>query len=221
MSAIILMVLWGWVSCLLPTYLPTRYQSIICKILDELNISAFDDFAGPYTGSREEPDWALIPITDSLPTIVAETGLSDSESESDPQDSWRKLTADRRLWLKGQPNVQLVLLVNFSRQANDPNPSSNSDLVAGEIRLYERARTAAGNIPNERFRANILPIHQGDDHGPGTGPVVIPVTRGEIFGGSGVFEGQGQNAMDVWHLSLARLRQTADRWIRAMGLVPA
>ncbi|KAL4941366.1 hypothetical protein BDV06DRAFT_212719 [Aspergillus oleicola] len=113
--------------------------------------TTFQGFAAPYAGSEKEPDWALIPNTDSLPSI-------------------------------------LVLLFNWSKRANN--------FVAGEVRLYER--TAAGNA-NERFRASIFPIAQG-------GPAGIPVTRGEIFGVSGVFPG---------------LQQTADRWIRTLGFVPA
>lgn len=156
-------------------------------------MAAFEGFVAPYAGSRKEPDWALIPNTDNLPSMVAESGWS---------DSWPKLIAGMELWLQGaQPNIQLVLLFNWSKRANNS--------VAGEVRVYER--TAAGNT-NQRFGASIFPVTQG-------GPAGIPVTRGEIFGVSGVFP--GTNAADIWHLSLTRLRETADRWIGALGFVPA
>ncbi|KAL4991134.1 hypothetical protein BDW68DRAFT_193409 [Aspergillus falconensis] len=128
-----------------------------------------------------------------LLSTVAESGWS---------DSWPKLIAGMELWLRGgRPNVQLVLLFNWSKRANNS--------VAGEVRMYER--TADGN-GKERFRASIFPIAQG-------GPAGIPVAHGEIFGVSGVFP--GQNAADVWHVSLTRLQQTADRWVMAVGFVPA
>ncbi|BCS17827.1 uncharacterized protein APUU_10655A [Aspergillus puulaauensis] len=155
--------------------------------------TTFDGFAFPYEGSRKEPDWAIMPNTDTLPSVAAESGWS---------DNWPKLIGDMELLLVGgRPNVQLVLLFNWSKRVHNR--------VAGELRAYER--TAAGNV-SERFRSSIFPIPEG-------GPAGIPVTRGELFGVSGVFP--GRNAADVWELSLARLREIAARMIRARGCVPA
>lgn len=144
-------------------------------------------------GSRKEPDWAIMPNTDTLPSVAAESGWS---------DNWPKLIGDMELLLVGGcPNVQLVLLFNWSKRVHNR--------VAGELRAYER--TAAGNA-SERFRSSIFPIPEG-------GPAGIPVTREELVGVSGVFP--GRNAADVWELSLARLREIAARMIRARGCVPA
>ncbi|KAL2855314.1 hypothetical protein BJY01DRAFT_10305 [Aspergillus pseudoustus] len=154
--------------------------------------TTFNDFVAPYTNSRKEPDWALIPITDKLPSVVLESGWS---------DNWPKLLQAMRLWLEGgRPNVQLVFLFNWGKRTNNS--------VAGEVRVYERTLPGA---TNERFRASIFPIPQG-------GPGGIPLTRAEMFGVSGVLP--GRNATDRWHLSLTRLREIADRWVRAMGLTP-
>lgn len=145
-------------------------------------------------GSRKEPDWAIIPNTDTLPSVAAESGWSD--------DNWPTLIGDMELLLVGgRPNVQLVLLFNWSKQGHSR--------VAGELRVYEG--TAAGNT-SERFRSSIFFI-------PGEGLVGVPVTRGELFGVSGVFP--GRNTADVWEFSLARLREIAARMIRARGCLPA
>lgn len=134
-----------------------------------------------------------MPNTDTLPSVAAESGWS---------DNWPKLIGDMELLLVGgRPNVQLVLLFNWSKRVHNR--------VAGELRAYER--TAAGNA-SERFRSSIFPIPEGR-------PADIPVTRGELFGVSGVFP--GRIAADVWELSLARLREIAARMIRARGCVPA
>lgn len=89
-------------------------------------------------GSRKEPDWAIIPNTDTLPSVAAESGWSD--------DNWPTLIGDMELLLVGgRPNVQLVLLFNWSKQGHSR--------VAGELRVYEG--TAAGNT-SERFRSSIF-----------------------------------------------------------------
>ncbi|KAL5043917.1 hypothetical protein BDW71DRAFT_199325 [Aspergillus fruticulosus] len=169
---------------------PSIGSAVFDALLEDQNIEdLMPRLRGPVHGLLP----ALIPNTDSLLSTVAESGWS---------DSWPKLIAGMELWLRGgRPNVQLVLLFNWSKRANNS--------VAGEVRMYER--TADGN-GKERFRASIFPIAQG-------GPAGIPVAHGEIFGVSGVFP--GQNAADVWHVSLTRLQQTADRWVMAVGFVPA
>ncbi|RDW74402.1 uncharacterized protein DSM5745_07064 [Aspergillus mulundensis] len=140
--------------------------------------TSFQDFVAPYAGSRKHPDWALIPNADALPSIVAESGWS---------DCWPKLITEMEMWLQGgRPNVQLVLLFKWSKRVNNN--------VVGEVRLYHQG--AAGNS-TEKFRASIFPIGQD-------GPAGIPITRGEIFGVSGVFP--GQNATNVWTLSITRLQ---------------
>lgn len=144
-------------------------------------------------GSRKEPDWAILPSADTLPSVAAESGWS---------DNWSKLIGDMELLLVGgRPNIQLVLLFTWSKRVHNR--------VAGELRAYER--TAAGDA-SERFCSGIFPI-------PEEGPAGIAVTRGELFGVSGVFP--GRNAADVWELSFARLREIAARMIRAGGCVPA
>ncbi|OJJ04739.1 hypothetical protein ASPVEDRAFT_86122 [Aspergillus versicolor CBS 583.65] len=155
--------------------------------------TTFEGFAYPYVGSRKEPDWAILPNSDTLPSVAAESGWS---------ENWPALIGDMELLLVGgRPNVQLVLLFKWSKRAHNR--------VAGELRVYER--TPAGNT-SERLRSSIFPI-------PGGGLAGIRVTRGELFGVSGVFP--GRNAADFWELSLVRLREIAERMIRARGCVPA
>ncbi|KAL2865809.1 uncharacterized protein BJX67DRAFT_382495 [Aspergillus lucknowensis] len=154
--------------------------------------TSFQGFTAPYTQSRKEPDWALVPNTDSMPSIVIETGWTKSSA---------KLTSDMRLWpLGGRPNVQLVFLVKWAKHTNYT--------VSGELRVFEP--TTVESV-GQRYHVGIFPI-------PQTGPSYIPVTRGELFGVNGLLP--GRNAGDVWNLQLSALRRIGERWIRHSGFVP-
>ncbi|KAL4865855.1 hypothetical protein BDV12DRAFT_187851 [Aspergillus spectabilis] len=101
-------------------------------------------------------------------------------AESGRSDIWLNLIAGMELWLQGgRPNVQLVFLFNWPKWVR----------VNGGLRLETRTDGYArlfSPSPMRTFWDSTI--------------------RGEVFGVSGVFP--GQNAVDVWHLSL-RLRQTA------------
>ncbi|WEW54585.1 hypothetical protein PRK78_000005 [Emydomyces testavorans] len=68
-----------------------------------------DNFVAQYAGSVKQPDWMAVPVGFNMPTIVAESGWS---------DSWPGLHRDMTLWLKGSPQtMSLVFLVKWSKVA--------------------------------------------------------------------------------------------------------
>ncbi|QKX64761.1 uncharacterized protein TRUGW13939_11937 [Talaromyces rugulosus] len=67
-------------------------------------------FTGQYQASHKEPDYTIKPLHAILPTVVFETGWSESAA---------RLREDMRLWLVGgRPAVQLVFLIKFKRSSN-------------------------------------------------------------------------------------------------------
>ncbi|BAE63076.1 unnamed protein product [Aspergillus oryzae RIB40] len=68
--------------------------------------TTFDGFTGQYTHSSKEPDLFLCPATDDLPSIVVESGFS---------ESWPRLHADKDLWMYGSTTVNVVILLKWSK----------------------------------------------------------------------------------------------------------
>ncbi|KAL2830916.1 hypothetical protein BDW59DRAFT_158349 [Aspergillus cavernicola] len=156
--------------------------------------TTFQTFTAPYTQSRKQPDWALVPRTDRMLSIVFENGWT---------EGWGHLKNDMRLWLLGgHPNVQLVFHVKWVNH-------TSTNKVSGELRVYERTMT--GNV-HERHCISLF-------HIPQAGLTSIPITRGELFGVNGVLP--GRNAGDVWNLQLSTLRDLGGARIRDAGFVPA
>ncbi|DAA75132.1 TPA_exp: hypothetical protein A8136_1883 [Trichophyton benhamiae CBS 112371] len=70
----------------------------------------FRGFKPPYSASRIEADFAILPDDQTFPSIVFESGW---------QESVPKLHHDKDLWLQGgRPQVQLVFLAKWSKDAN-------------------------------------------------------------------------------------------------------
>ncbi|KKZ59940.1 hypothetical protein EMCG_05231 [[Emmonsia] crescens] len=155
--------------------------------------TTFQNFQGPYAFSSKEPDLAILPNAQPLPTIVVESCWS----ESDP-----KLQQDVQLWLEGgAPTVQLVMLLEWSK--------SSATQVKGRIEVH--GRNSAGTIGLLQAE-NIFPISSESPQ------PTIAVTRGQLFG-SAVFA--GRNTFDSYPLSIANLRQLAAPLIQNMGYTPA
>ncbi|EZF35207.1 hypothetical protein H101_01260 [Trichophyton interdigitale H6] len=84
--------------------------------------TTFRGFQGRYANSFKEPDTCLLPSGQSFPSIVIETGWT---------DSWPKLSRDKDLWLQGGcPEVLLVFLIKWSKITNDR--------VKGIIEVHQR-----------------------------------------------------------------------------------
>ncbi|KAK2747704.1 hypothetical protein FQN55_004874 [Onygenales sp. PD_40] len=90
--------------------------------------TSYQGFAPPYTSSSKQPDTCIVPDDLRLPTVVIETGWT---------ESWPRLNADKDLWLVGGGgSVELVLLIRWSKLVGNK--------VKGEIQAH--GRNAAGNI---------------------------------------------------------------------------
>ncbi|KKZ61878.1 hypothetical protein EMCG_03668 [[Emmonsia] crescens] len=150
----------------------------------------FEGFQPPYTFSSKEPDLAIRPDGVALPTVVVESGWSESLS---------RLREDMQLWLEGgTPLVQLVLLIKWSRLSGNR--------VKGSLEVY--GRNSAG-IPMLLQTESIFPVL--------TTPAVISISRSQLFG-STIFA--GRNSTDTHQLSVTRLQAIALPWIQNLGCTP-
>lgn len=84
-------------------------------------ITAFSGFSGRYQGSSKEPDFFFRPDTDDFPSIVFESGWS---------ESLPRLESDKNLWLNGTKSVELVFLLKWTRLSERR--------VAGHIEVWTR-----------------------------------------------------------------------------------
>lgn len=100
-----------------------------------LFFKAFSQFGDGYNTSRKEPGMCIRPVGMALPTIVLESGWS----ESRPQ-----LYKDRGLWLKGGAgSVQLVMVIKWTKNAAkrvkgdievfNVDGAGNANLIANEV----------------------------------------------------------------------------------------
>ncbi|EEP77852.1 predicted protein [Uncinocarpus reesii 1704] len=153
--------------------------------------TTFKTFGGIWENSRKDPDLCLLGYGQFLPTVVMESGYS----ESRPQ-----LQADMRLWLKGgAPAVQLVLIINWS------------ELVGKKIKGSIEAWELNGDTPTLIQEEVIFP------QPPGNPAQAIGVTRGQLFGNA-TFPNRNRN--DTYNLSIENLRNVASWSIRDMGFIP-
>ncbi|PGH35562.1 hypothetical protein GX50_01543 [[Emmonsia] crescens] len=161
----------------------------------ELNLrvgTTFKGFATPYTSATKEPDACILPDTLSLPTVVVETGWS---------ESWPRLDAEKDLWLVGGASVELVLLIRWTKMSGGR--------VKGDLHVH--GRNPAGNVVLLQTES-IFPAPTGNVN------QVVPISRRQLFG-TCIFP--GMNPGDVYNLSIANLRGKADGPIKSMGFVPA
>ncbi|KAM5445004.1 hypothetical protein MferCBS31731_000461 [Microsporum ferrugineum] len=161
----------------------------------ELNLrvgTTFKGFATPYTSATKEPDACILPDTLPLPTVVVETGWS---------ESWPRLDADKDLWLVGGASVELVLLIRWTK--------ISGGRVKGDLHVHGKDPT--NNVVLLQTEP-IFPAPAGNVN------QVVPISRRQLFG-SCIFP--GRNPGDIYNLSVASLRGKADGPIRSMGFIPA
>lgn len=86
-----------------------------------LKMIGFTGFLGQYTSSRKEPDAHIIPLTLDMPTVVVESGWSESRAQ---------LHRDRNLWLiGGRGVVNVVIVIKWVK--------NRSNQVKGDIELFD------------------------------------------------------------------------------------
>ncbi|KAJ9310804.1 hypothetical protein DTO271D3_8939 [Paecilomyces variotii] len=163
--------------------------------LEVLTGTRFESFRAPYTSSRKEPDQCIMPATMTVPTVVVESGWS----ESRPQ-----LHRDRDLWLLGgSGSVQLVMILKWSKVAQRS--------VKGDLEVFNL--DAAGNVVTLQQEV-IFPCPPPAI----ASSQLVCITRSQLFGPA---LPAGSNPATVLTLSLDNLRVIADRYIRREGFVPA
>ena len=153
-------------------------------------MKAFKNFGPPYTSSSKEPDQCILPDGQIMPTIVIESGWTESRLY---------LHRDMSLWLKGGGGaVQLVFLFKWSKLVGNR--------VKGVVEVFNLDQ--AGNESLIQ-REDIFPRPA-----PGAVPQQIPITRGQLFGPSIL---AGRNANNIFNLSLDDLRVITAEYIQLDG----
>lgn len=159
-------------------------------------LPAISFVSGPYANSRKEPDLFFEPGSRRFPSLVMESGWSESLSRR--QD-------DMYLWLVGgQGEVTATVILDWQRVIN-------TDAVRGSVYLYTLDRNG---IP--RLRQNITVFPAPSPAQSATEQLVL--SRGEIFGGNVL---QGRNPDDEFTFSIDLLREKATGALARMNLVPA
>lgn len=67
--------------------------------------TAYKNFIGDYVGFGKEPGMAVRPRSYDMPTLVVESGWSESRTQ---------LREDCRMWIAGSPATQIAILVNWN-----------------------------------------------------------------------------------------------------------
>ncbi|KNG89743.1 hypothetical protein ANOM_001974 [Aspergillus nomiae NRRL 13137] len=164
------------------------------RLLDMGVGTRFDTFTGPYVLSSKEPDLFLRPDTSDLPLIVIESGWS---------ESWPRLHCDKDLWLNGSSEVNVVILLMWSKISNNR--------AKGMAEVWRRG----GDGLTVCKKAGIPLLCAA----PAPGADVIELSRREIFGQHVL---PGRSHADLFLLDLEDRRNFAqERMAKKMGLTPA
>ncbi|OAX78619.1 hypothetical protein ACJ72_07069 [Emergomyces africanus] len=195
---------------IMPTHVHDCHQEWLCSELGQMRMggflspaeaklikfrvgTTFERFSTPYLSSAKEPDSCFLPDMLPLPTIVVESGWT---------ESYTRLNNDKDLWLiGGRPHVQLVFLIKWAKL-----PGGR---VKGDTEIHGRDQSGNATLLQTE---PIFPIPSGNPR------QVIQITRTQIFGTAIL---NGRNPSDTYLLQVGELRQNGEDAIRQMGLVPA
>lgn len=182
--------------------------SIILAILcvSYSSIIGIKRFTGTYQNSRKEPDLLLRPDNQEMPSIVVESGWS---------ESYPRLISDMELWLNGSVDVNVVLVLKWSKLSNLR--------VSGFIEVWIRGKN--GPIKKQAAVCISLLLLQPwrviiiiQTIFPTDRQQTVTITRGDVFRAHLT---TGRNANDVLPLSLNSLRSLAREDLTLMGFAPA
>ncbi|PGH37132.1 hypothetical protein GX50_00116 [[Emmonsia] crescens] len=155
--------------------------------------TTFGGFTGVYQGSHKEPDFFFRADTNSFPSVVIESGWS---------ESLPYLRADKDLWMNGSILVQLVILLKWSK--------ISGGRVKGSAEIWRR--NGAGNLVATEMA--IFPVPD-----PPAPNERIEFTKGQLFGTAAI---GSQDSGTVLYLEISRLREIAEETlVNKMGLMPA
>ncbi|OJJ83629.1 uncharacterized protein ASPGLDRAFT_26510 [Aspergillus glaucus CBS 516.65] len=157
--------------------------------------TTFTEFGGSYTHSRKEPDLCIKPVGMTLPTVVIESGWSESREQ---------LYEDRDLWLKGgRESVQMVIIVKWTQNA--------AKQVEGDIELVDLDTDGNARLLQRR---SIFPP-------PGLSEAAdsreLTITNGQLWGP--LLAGTS-DASESLKLSIDELRMIVARNMQVHGCCP-
>ncbi|KAL5359507.1 hypothetical protein BJX96DRAFT_174410 [Aspergillus floccosus] len=141
--------------------------------------TTFKGFTGLYQSSEKEPDLFLRPDTTAFPTVVIESGWS---------ESFPYLRRDKDLWMQGCSTVNVVILLKWSKLSGNR--------VKGTAEIW--TRDTAGNLQSREMQIFPSPNTPGNEN--------IELTKGQLFGQLIL---PFQNAADILPLDVGILRNFA------------
>ncbi|KKZ68031.1 hypothetical protein EMCG_06241 [[Emmonsia] crescens] len=135
----------------MPTTVHDCHQEWLSNELLDMVVARFLTIA-----ERKELNLRVGTSTLSLPTVVVETGWS---------ESWPRLDADKDLWLVGGASVELVLLIRWTK------------ITGGRVKgdLYVHGKNPAGKVVLLQTES-IFPAPTGNVN------QVVPISRRRLFG---------------------------------------
>lgn len=140
-----------------------------------------------------------IKILEKIPICSYDPTTRKCLIESGWSETYPRLLSDMQLWLNGSVDVNVVLVLKWSKLSNSR--------VSGFIEAWVRDT----NGPLKQQAAAIFPAGQNPQQ-------TVTITRGDLFG---AHLATGTNANDVLPLSLNSLRSLAQEDLALMGLIPA
>ncbi|KAF4172476.1 hypothetical protein CNMCM8694_001709 [Aspergillus lentulus] len=151
---------------------------------------------GPYRGSRKEPDGMIVPVGLIMPTVVLETGWSESRNQ---------LRGDMNLWLVGGNGaVKAVLILTWSKVGT-------TDTVTGDAEYYTLDWNGMPVLAERHVIFPAPPPHQAQTQ-------TLNLTRRILFGDA---MAAGAKPYDVFPFRFDDLRGIARRCLVDEGLVLA
>ncbi|GAD95116.1 conserved hypothetical protein [Paecilomyces variotii No. 5] len=155
----------------------------------------FSSFGTPYASSYKEPDQCIWPKGLDLPTVVVESGWSESRFV---------LHTDRDLWLLGGSGiVQVVMILTWSK--------NEQGRVEGDIELFDLdASGSVRSLQQEIIFPRPPPMIAATQF--------VNITRSQLFGPTLPVD---QDPGTIFALSIDSLRVIAEEFTRGEGLIPA
>ncbi|KAK2765155.1 hypothetical protein FQN54_008854 [Arachnomyces sp. PD_36] len=153
--------------------------------------TTFNEFTGPYHGSRIDPDLFIRTDVSGSPSIVMGSGWS---------ETLPYLREDKDLWMEGS-SVELVILLKWTNLSNNK--------VKGDAEVWRH--NAEGTLVVEE-----LPIFPEPTPLPASDRVIF--TRSQLFGQATLSH---RDPEGILYLGMPSLRDIARKALGRMGLIPA
>ncbi|EER40036.1 conserved hypothetical protein [Histoplasma capsulatum H143] len=159
-------VTWVLTARIMPTHIYGCHQEWLCFELSQMRMAGSLSLAeaSPYLSSAKQPDSCFLPDMLPFPTIVVESGWTESCAQ---------LNNDKDLWLiGGRPHVQLVFLIKWAKlsggrvkgdiEIHGRDQSGNAMLLQTEITRAQIFGTAilTGRNPSDTYLLQVEELRQ-------------------------------------------------------------